>query len=63
MAEVLRQLGGMNHQQGFVVDVSGRGAPVERAGDHCFAIDHGELMMHILEMGLSACVLRDAHAS
>ena len=53
----------MDHQQGFVVGMSRRGRPVEAARDHGFVVDDGELVMDILEMCLSACFLRDAHAS
>ena len=53
----------MDYQQGFVVGVSSGGAPIEAPRDHGFVVDHGELVMDILEMGLSAWVLRDAHAS
>ena len=53
----------MDHKQGFVVGVSGRGAPIEAACDHCAVIDHGELVVDILEMGLSAWGLMDPHAA
>ena len=53
----------MNQQQGFVVGVSSGGRPIEAPRDNCFVVDHGELVMDILEMGLSAWFLRDAHAS
>ena len=42
----------MDHQQGFIVGVGSRGAPVERSRDHGFVIDHGELVMDILEISL-----------
>ena len=58
--EVLRELGGVDHQQGFVVGVSSGRRPVEAPRDHCFVVDHGELVVQVLEMGLPACVLRDA---
>ena len=53
----------MNDQQGFVVGVSSGGRPVEAPRDHCFVVDHGELVMQLLERVLPAWVLRDAHAS
>ena len=53
----------MDHQQGFVVGVSSGGALIQASSDHCFVIDHGELVVDILEMCLSAWFLRDAHAS
>ena len=53
----------MDHQQGFVVGMSGGGRPVEAPSDHCFVVDHSELVMDIVEKDLSAWFLRDAHAS
>ena len=53
----------MDHQQGLVVGVSGGGRPVEAPRDHGFVVDHGELVIDIRGMCLSACFLRDAHAS
>ena len=53
----------MDYQQGFVVGVCRRGRPVEGSCDHDFVVDHGELVIDILEMCLSAWFLRDAHAS
>ena len=50
----------MNHQQCFVVGVSSRGTPIEGSRDHFAVVDHGELVMDILEMLLSAWFLRDA---
>ena len=41
----------MDHQQGFVVGVSSRGRPIERTCDHCFVVDHGELVMELVAMG------------
>ena len=41
----------MNHQQGFVVGVSGRGAPIEAACDHGFVVDHGELVVELVALG------------
>ena len=38
----------MNHQQGFVIGVSGGGAPVEAACDHSFVVDYGELVMQLV---------------
>ena len=37
--------------------------PIEAPSDHAFVVDHGELVMDIVEMCLSAWFLRDAHAS
>ena len=42
--------------------MSCRGRPVEAAGDHCFVVDHCELVVDISEMGPSDCVLRRAQA-
>ena len=53
----------MDHQQGFVVGVSSGGRPIEGSRDHRFVVDHGELVMQLLERVLPAWVLRDAHAS
>ena len=53
----------MDHQQGFVVGVSGGGRPIEGSRDHHSVVDHGELVMQLLERVLPAWVLRDAHAS
>ena len=52
----------MDCQQGFIVGVSGRGRPIEGTSDHSFVVDHGELVIDILEMCLSDWVLGDAHA-
>ena len=41
----------MDHQQGFVVGVSSRGAPIERTCDNSFVIDHGELVMQLVATG------------
>ena len=53
----------MDDQQGFVVGVSSGGRPIEAPRDHCFVVDHGELVVVIFEMGLSAWVLMDPHAA
>ena len=42
----------MDHQQGFVVGVGCGWAPVEGSCDHGFVIDHGELVIDILEIAL-----------
>ena len=42
--------------------MGGRGAPVEAACDDGAVVDDSELVVDILEMCLSACVLRDAQA-
>ena len=52
----------MDYQQGFVVGVSRRGRPIEGSCDHNFVVDHGELVVDILEMCFSACVLMDVQA-
>ena len=53
----------MDHEQCFIVGVSSGGRPIEAPRDHCFVVDHGELVVDILEMCLSDWVLRDAPAS
>ena len=42
----------MDHQQRFVVGVSSGGRPIETASDHCFVVDHGELVIDILGIAL-----------
>ena len=42
----------MNDQQGFIVGVGCGWAPVERSRDHCFVVDHGELVIDILGIDL-----------
>ena len=42
----------MDHQQGFIVGVSSGGRPIERSCDHGFVVDHGELVIDILEIAL-----------
>ena len=41
----------MVYQQGFVVDVSSRGRPIEVSSDHSFVVDHGELVMQLVAAG------------
>ena len=41
----------MDHQQGFVVGVSSGGAPIEAPSDHCFVVDHGELVVQFVAAG------------
>ena len=41
----------MDHQQGLVVGMSSRGRPIERARDHYFVVDHGELVMQLVATG------------
>ena len=41
----------MNDQQGFVVGVSSGGRPVEAPRDHCFVVDHGELVVELVATG------------
>ena len=53
----------MNGEQGLVIGVGSRWRPVEAACDHGFGVDHGEIVMDILEMALSASVPRDAYVS
>jgi len=64
----------VDHQQGFVVGVSGRGAPIEGSRDHRAVVDHGEFVMRLvatseargrlplISMGLTE-LLRDAQDS
>ena len=40
----------MDHQQRFVVGVSSRGRPIERTCDHCFVVDHGELVVQLVSV-------------
>ena len=50
----------MDHQQGFVVGVSSRGGPVEGSCDHCFVVDHGELVVQLVsavETGVADALL------
>ena len=49
----------MDCQQGFVVGVGSRGAPIEAPSDHGFVVDHGELVMQLV----SASEPRGAHAA
>ena len=42
----------MDHEQCFIVGVSSGGRPVEAPRDHCFVVDHGELVIDILEIAL-----------
>ena len=53
----------MDYQQGFIVGVGSRGRPFEGSSDHRAVVDHGELVMQLLERVLPVWVLRDAHAS
>ena len=41
----------MNHQQGFVIGVGSRWTPIEGSCDHCFVVDHGELVMQLVSAG------------
>ena len=41
----------MDCQQRFVVGVGGGGRPVERSSDHCFVVDHCELVMQFVASG------------
>ena len=38
----------MNHQQGLIVGVGRRWAPVEAVCDHGFVVDHGELVVQLV---------------
>ena len=40
----------MKDQQGLVVGVCSRRRPIEGSCDHCFDVDHGELMIDNLEI-------------
>ena len=42
----------MDQQQGFVVGVGSGWAPVEGPRDDCAFVDHGELVIDILEISL-----------
>ena len=53
----------MDHQQGFVVGVGSRGAPIEAPCDHRFVVDHGELVMKLIATPVPDWVLRDAPPS
>ena len=50
----------MDDQQGFVVGVSSGGRPIEAPRDHCFVVDHGELVWLMLQKCRPAWFLRDA---
>ena len=52
----------MDDYQGFVIGMGSRWRPVEAAGDHFPLIDHGELVMELVEMCLSVWFLRGAQA-
>ena len=41
----------MDHQQRFVVGVSSGGRPIETASDHCFVVDHRELVVEFVATG------------
>jgi len=45
----------VNHQQGFIVGICGSGRPVEAACDHCFVIDHGELVVQFVATSETGC--------
>ena len=49
--EVFGELGGLDHQQGFVVGVCRRGAPIEGSRDHGLVVDHGELVVQLVATG------------
>ena len=51
MREVLGEPGGVDDYQGFVIGMGSRWRPVEAAGDHCFVVDHGELVMQLVAPG------------
>jgi len=50
---VCSELGGVDDQQGFIIGVSGRGAPIEAACDDCFVVDHCELVVQLVSSGLA----------
>ena len=62
MREVLGEPGGVDDYQGFVIGMGSRWRPVEAAGDHFPLIDHGELVVDIVETCLADCDLRGAQA-
>ena len=41
----------MDDQQGFIVGVSSQGRPVEGSCDHCFVVDHRELVVQLVATG------------
>jgi len=41
----------MDHQQGFVIGVCRREAPIEAPSDHGFVVDHGELVLEFIAVG------------
>ena len=49
--EVGGELGGVKHQQGFVVLMGRRGAPVEGTGDHGAVVDHRQLVVELVAAG------------
>ena len=49
--EVFGELVRVDHQNGFVVGVGGRGGPVERSCDHFFVVDYSELVMQHVAAG------------
>ena len=49
--EVFGELGRVNHEQGFIVGVGSSWGPVEGSSDHCFVVDHSELVMQLVAPG------------
>ena len=41
----------MDHQQGFVIGVCRREAPIEAPSDYGFVVDHGELVVEFVATG------------
>lgn len=38
----------MDYQERFIIGVCGSGRPVKTASDHCFVVDHGELVVQLV---------------
>ncbi len=47
--EVSSKLGWVDYKQSFIISVSGRMAPIKWYCDHCFVVDHGELVVDDVE--------------
>ena len=41
----------MDDQKGFIIGVGSCGCPVEGSSDHCFVVDHGELVVELVAAG------------
>jgi integrase len=58
--EVGGELGGVDHQNGFVVLMGGAGAPIEGAGDHGAVVDHRQLIKLGIGNGCGGTEVREA---